>query len=352
MNSSVPSYYFSTRDLATIAVLSALGGALSTFIGYLGLLLNSAIGTPFGAGQFLSGLHVFWIILATGIIRKGGAATATGFLKGFVEFFTGSTHGLVIVFVSFIQGLIIDIGLSVSRQRDSLLVYCLVGGLAAASNVLVFQLLFFSGAPGLFILLLVVLAFCSGIIFAGYFGHATTTLVITSNVLRSLPNEGKTLSGSLSPWKRLGPYKLSALVFLIAIAFGASLYTVFVWRPVIDPSSCEVVGQVSQPYRFSYIAFAEYEITIEAELIGSVTYVPPQNYTGIPLSVILTEAQPLAFATTLQVLSSDGYGAPFLIDEVLADSEIILVVDNGLRLVAKNYHGSYWVQKVVSLVIT
>lgn len=351
MEKSVPSYYFSTRDLATIAVISALGGALSTFVGYLGLLLNSAIGTPFGAGQFLSGLHVFWIILAAGIIRKPGAATATGFLKGFVEFFSGSTHGLVIVLVSLIQGLIIDIGLSALNQRDSLPVYCIIGGLAAASNVLVFQLLFFSGAPGLFILLLVVLAFCSGIIFAGYFGHATTSLVITSNMLRSLPNGATSRNESVSPWKRLGPYKLSALVFLITIAFGASLYTVFVWRPVIDPLSCEVVGQVNQPYRFSYIAFVEHEITIEAELIGSVTYVPPQNYTGIPLSIILAEAQPSAFARNLQVLSSDGFVAPFLIDEVLNDSEIILIVDDGLRLVAKNYHGSYWVQKVVSLVI-
>ncbi|MFW9986407.1 MAG: ECF transporter S component, partial [Candidatus Odinarchaeota archaeon] len=75
MNSPATTYYFTTRDLVTIAVLSALGGALSTFVGYLGLLLNTAIGTPFGAGQFLSGLHVFWIILAAGLIRKVWVAT-------------------------------------------------------------------------------------------------------------------------------------------------------------------------------------------------------------------------------------------------------------------------------------
>jgi energy-coupling factor transport system substrate-specific component len=196
------------------------------------------------------------------------------------------------------------------------------------------------------------LAFCSGIIFAGYFGHSTTSLVLTSNILRSLPNGTTSSSESLSPWKRLGPYKLSALVFLITIAFGASLYAVFVWRPVIDPLGCEVFGQVSQPYRFSYIAFADHEIVIEAELIGSVTYVPPQNYTGISLSVILAEAKPSSSATTLQVLSSDGFYATFTLGEVLNDPEIILIVDDGLRLVAKNYHGAYWVQKVVSLVIT
>ena len=62
-------YYFSTKDLVTIALLSALGGVLSTYIGYLGNMVNHIIGVPFGAGQFLAGLH--------GITRKKGAATVT-----------------------------------------------------------------------------------------------------------------------------------------------------------------------------------------------------------------------------------------------------------------------------------
>jgi energy-coupling factor transport system substrate-specific component len=93
-------------------------------------------------------------------------------------------------------------------------------------------------------------------------------------------------------------------------------------------------------------------VTIEAELIGSVTQLPLQNYTGIPLAVILADAQPAASATTLQVISSDGYSATFNLNEVLSDPEIILAIDDGLRLVAKNYPGWFWVQKVVSIVIT
>jgi ABC-type thiamin/hydroxymethylpyrimidine transport system permease subunit len=351
MNSSAPSYYFTTRDLVTIAVLSALGGALSTFVGYLGLLLNTAIGAPFGAGQFLSGLHVFWIVLATGLLRKTGAATATGLLKGLVEFFTGSTHGILIVLVSLIQGLIIDIGFYAINQRDSLPLWSIIAGFSSASNVVVFQLFYFSGVPLIFILLLVILAFSSGIIFAGYFGHATTHLVLESNIYRSTLTEPTSIpKGSF--WRRLGPYRLSALFFLIALAFGASLYAVFVWRPVIDPLSCEVTGQVSQPLRFSYFAYIDQEITIEAELIGSVTQLPPQNYTGIPLAIILADAQPLESATTLQVVASDGYSATFSLDDVLNNHEIILIIENGLRLVAKNYPGWYWVEKVASLIIT
>ena len=350
MNQTTPSYYFTTRDLVTIAVLSALGGALSTFVGYLGLLLNTAVGTPFGAGQFLSGLHVFWIVLATGLIRKTGTSAAAGLLKGFVEFFTGSTHGIIVVLVSLIQGIIIDIGFYAIGQRDSLPLWCIISGFAAASNVIIFQLFFFSGAPLIFLALLVILAFSSGIIFGGYFGHATTYLVLESKVYRSAA--GSPIKSQGSVWRRLGPYRISALVFLIAIAFSASLYAVFIWRPTIDPLSCEVVGQVAQPLQFSYFTYSDQEITIEAQLIGSVTQLPPQNYTGIQLITILMDAHPLDSATTLQVVSSDGYSVIFSLEEILSDDEIILVIEDGLRLVAKNYPGWYWVQKVVSLVIT
>lgn len=351
MTDSQPSYYFGTRDLVTIAVLSALGGALSTFVGYLGLLLNTAIGTPFGAGQFLSGLHVFWIVLAMGLIRKTGVATATGLLKGFVEFFTGSTHGIIVVLVSLIQGLIIDICFYAIGQRDSLLLWSIIGGFASASNVILFQLFFFSGAPLIFLVLLVILAFSSGIIFSGYFGYTTTQLVLESSVFRTAMN-GPRVTANVSIWRRLGPYRLSALIFLIVLAFGASLYAVFVWQPTIDPLSCEVVGQVAQPFRFSYSTYVDQEVTFEAQLIGSVTQLPAQNYTGIPIAIILADAQPLESATTLQVIASDGYSATFSLEEVLSDHEIIFIIEDGLRLVAKNYPGWYWVEKVVSLVIS
>lgn len=351
MELSTSSYYFKTRDLVTIGVLSALGGTLSTYIGYLGQLLNAAIGTPFGAGQFLSGLHVFWIILAAGIVRRPGTSTLTGLLKGFVEFFSGSTHGLVVVVVSLIQGLIVDAGLSATRHKDSLPLYTIVGGFATASNVLVFQLLFFSGAPVIFILLLVILAFCSGIIFAGYFGNATLTLLLSSNYIRiSSPSERRT-SPPPRP-SRTSPYKISAVVFLSVLAIGASLYVVFVWRPIIDPFGCEVKGQVMHPYFFSYTGFANDEVTIEAELIGSVTYVPPRNYTGIPLQVVIEYAGPVNSATTLQVIAWDGYSASFSLTSIHNDTGLILTIDDGLRLVAANYPGEYWVEKVVSLVIS
>jgi amino acid permease len=56
-------YYFSNRDLLVIAILSGIGGVMSTYVGYLGNLVNRLFGVPYGAGQFVSGLHVFWFTL-------------------------------------------------------------------------------------------------------------------------------------------------------------------------------------------------------------------------------------------------------------------------------------------------
>ena len=68
--------------------------------------------------------------------------------------------------------------------------------------------------------------------------------------------------------------------------------------------------------------------------------------------MILAYAQPNSGATILQVVASDGYSAVFPLSAVLSNSSIILIIDNGLRLVAKNWPGGYWVEKVSSLVVS
>ncbi len=39
------------RDLVLVALLASIGGVLSTYVGYLGNLVNHFVGVPFGAGQ-------------------------------------------------------------------------------------------------------------------------------------------------------------------------------------------------------------------------------------------------------------------------------------------------------------
>ncbi|HIH00586.1 TPA: hypothetical protein HA259_00635 [Thermoplasmata archaeon] len=347
----------STKDLATIALLSALGGVLSTYVGYLGNLMNHVVGVPFGAGQFMAGLHVVWIILATGITRRKGAGTVTGFLKGVVELFTGSTHGVVIVVVSLVQGLVVDLVLfsDKTKERRDYVPFSAAGGLSAAISVIVFQAFFFAGVPWILILMLCMLACASGMIFGGW---------LSVEMLEALEGAGVVggkdemfvdrMSAEDHSWRRELRTRRRRVVsfaavasFLAVFTVGAVYYFMFVFvLPGGDTISVE--GNVQNPYDFSYEDFVDYEVVVNAELVGTVTYVPPRNYTGVLLSTVLFHADPEDGATEVVVTASDGYYVVFNLADVLADDGMI-IVDEGdsFRIVADSYEGGYWVEGIV-----
>lgn len=339
--------YMSNRDLLVIAVLSGIGGAMSTYIGYLGNLLNRMLGVPFGAGQFAAGLHVFWIILAAGLVRKPGAATAAGLLKGCIEFLTGGTHGIAIILVSLVQGLMVDLVLLLLR-RYSLPSLALAGGIAAASNVFVFQALYFSGAPLIYIFFISGLALVSGIIFAGGFGFSVLNIIQQARPFQTGPGRGRELvSGSGSKWPRV----VTGLLVLLFMG-GAVYYFAEIYEPPWSGPQCTVAGAVEQPLNFRLSDFSEHTQTIRAELVGQVTHVPEQEYTGIPLYVILEQARPQEDAAVLKVVATDGYEVEFDLYEVLKDDQMLLIEEEDqLRLIAGNYDGGHWVKQVSKLVI-
>ncbi len=337
------SYHFSTKDLVTIALLSALGGGLSTYVGYLGNLINRMVGVPFGAGQFMAGLHVIWIVLAAGITRKKGVGTATGLLKGMVELFLGGTHGVVIVVVSLVQGLLVDAILFSDKTKENreLIPYSMAGGVAAASNVFVFQIFFFAGVPMILIAMLSMLAFGSGMIFGGY---------ITLQMMDSL-EQGGLIHRSIKQKEERPMYQKYAsvavtVIFLIAFTVGGVYYFNNVY---VSPGFQEihVTGSVNNEYMFVYEEYKEHEVVISAELIGSVSHVPEQNYTGIPLRVAVEQAQPSAGSTRVVVTATDGYSAIF--DYNSTSNVIITYDDNEYRIVADGYDGAYWVRDVYEI---
>ncbi len=345
-------YYFSSRDLLVVAVLSGIGGVMSTYVGYLGNLLNRIFGVPFGAGQFAAGLHVFWIIVAAGLVRRPGAATATGLLKGVVELLTGSTHGVVIVLVSLIQGLLVDLVLLLLR-RHTVLTYSLAGALAAASNVIVFQLFYFSGAPLFYIALISGLAFISGILLGGCFGRGVIDIVLRARPFRLgvYPGDEANRLAAQSAGKTRLNFIVTGLLVL-AFSAGAIYYYAFVFEPPWKGPVFSVEGAVEREGSFQLSDFAADETTITAELVGQVTYVPPQEYTGIPVKVILERCQPLEGATGLTVIATDGYQVEFPLEDVLTDDKMILIrEEDTLRLIAGNYAGGYWVKLVSKFVV-
>ena len=112
---------------------------MSAYIGYLGVALNKLIGTPFGAGQFLAGLHVFWMMLAIVLTNRVGVGTATGALKGMVELLAGSSKGVLVLLLSITAGLIID-AVWAAASRRGVHATVLAGALATSSNLLIFLL--------------------------------------------------------------------------------------------------------------------------------------------------------------------------------------------------------------------
>jgi ABC-type thiamin/hydroxymethylpyrimidine transport system permease subunit len=354
MTESSPKLPISTRDIVTIAILSSLGGALSTFVGYLGNLINLALGVPFGAGQFMAGLHVFWLVLIRVLVQKHGAGTAGGLLKGMVEMFTGSTHGIAIVLVSLIQGLIIDIcavfaGSTDNTNTSSRLVWWLGAGLSSAANVIVLQILYFTGAPFIYIGAITVLAFCSGVIFAGYFAWETMEFLNETGTIQRFPSQR--VAPTTKTRRGLAYRNLPAIIFVLFLTIGTLYYTTNVSRAFADPYTCEVKGLVETPYSFRLEDFAGQEVTIEAELIGAYTHIAPANYTGVLISTILAQASPLPNASGLQVSARDGYTVRFEdLNAVLTDPNMLLTKnDEGLWLIAGNYDGSLWVRQVITL---
>jgi len=344
----------STRDIVTIAILSALGGALSTFVGYLGNLINLTLGVPFGAGQFMAGLHVFWIILIRVIVPKRGVGTAGGLLKGTIEMFTGSTHGIVIVIVSLIQGFVVDIAASAAGNNESpkdssRITWWIGAGVASAVNVIVLQLFYFTGAPIIYIFVISILAFCSGIIFAGYFAWETLEFLNDAGTITGFQSTKPVISNSTP--KVVVHRNLPAIAFVLFLTIGSLYYTTNVAHVFADPYTCEVRGLVDNPFSFSLEDFAGSEVTIEAELIGAYTYLQPANYTGILISIILQQANVQTGAVGLQIIARDGYSIIFDdIDTVMTDPNFLLTKsDDGLWLIAGDYDGSMWVRKVILL---
>lgn len=326
---------FSVRDIVLVALLASVGGTLSAYVGYLGNLINRFFGVPFGAGQVLAGLHVLWPLLAAAVVGRFGAATLTGLVKGLVEFLMGGTHGLVILLVSFVEGAFVDLG-SLAFGR-SLPAFLLAGGVAAASNVFVFQTLYFSGVPWTYILFMAGLASVSGAILGGWLSHDLLSILQRAGVVRAPVMKTSRLRG----WLAGG--------LALALAVGGAHYYLAVYEPFLPPDALRVEGKVEKPFRFVYGEWEEEEITLRATLEGAVTHVPEREYTGVPVGKILAHAGPLPSAQKLVTRARDGYFAEFPLPNALDPSLIVIQEGESLRLVAKGYSGSLWVQDLVAL---
>ncbi len=331
-------YYFSTRDLLMMAALAALGGVVGTYINAIGDFFHSLLGFP-GSTQWAAGLHVLWLTLAVGLTGKRGAGTATGILKGVVELLTGNTHGLLVVLVDIVAGLLVDVGFLPFRNKKSLPAYALAGGIASASNVFVFQL--FAALPADMLaygalLIVGAMAFVSGVVFAGFLAQTLTRALQRAGVIKDQP----TLPSNSRVY-----YAVLACAAVLTM-----LFALYLRQNLSGPAAIQVSGAVAAPYAYPEEHGDMAEVTAEGTL-RDVT----STYTGVPLRDVVERAQPREDASMVLVRASDGYAFFVSMDEVLNNEGLLLTAqgesDDASYSVVGARNSKAWVRGVASLTV-
>lgn len=360
-----PNYRFTVRDLVIIAVLCSLGGIMSTYVKYIANLINIAFGVPFGAAQLVAGLHVFWLVLCFGLIRKIGTGTTAGFLKGVIELFSGNPHGITVVLISGIEGIFIDLGMIAFRKKHAIYSYGISAGLAAAAEVWVFYPLFLPSMPIWFLIATSSLAFGSGVVFGGFFGTGTLELLHVGKVAK-IPNWqptgvrqinvknkiSKKASKSFLLKVKSKPFYIASFIFIIFFAVGGVAYYLTVPDFFADKTTCKVEGKVENPYTYDPDDFSKYEVTIETDLSGAAIVEGMKEYTGVPLHIIINHSKPNNGVSKIWIWGNDGYRRDFDWDRVKTDNRMILIEENDtLRLIAGDYTLTDCVEQVVRIVV-
>ena len=337
--SSTKTFYFSTRDLLIMAVLAAMGGVTSTYVNTLGDATQAALGFP-GATQWAAGLHTIWIVLAMGILRKTGSGTVMGILKGAVELMSGNSHGVIILLINLVAGLLVDFGFFIFRDKRSIAPYLVAGALSAGSNVIVFQL--FATLPANIvamsaILVLTVVAAISGLVFSGFAPFYLVNTLVKANVVK--------LSEKPVQPRKVG-WAILAGVLVLAV-----LLTIFLRTSLRGTPTFSITGEVANPYEFPSASFSSELVTRQMEYRGL-----PTEYNGYPLWDVIDYAQPAPAADTLLIEAADGYAFLISADELRTNSNILIVQQGRGQNTAFDIVGpessKAWVRNVVELTVS
>jgi ABC-type thiamin/hydroxymethylpyrimidine transport system permease subunit len=337
--SSTKAFYFSTRDLLIMAVLAALGGVTSTYVNTIGNATQAALGFP-GATQWAAGLHTIWIVLAMGILRKTGSGTMMGILKGAVELMSGNSHGVIILLINLVAGMLVDFGFFIFRDKRSIAPYLVAGALSAGSNVIIFQL--FATLPANIvamsaILILTIVATVSGVIFSGIAPFFLVNTLVKANVVK-LPE--KSFHN-----RKVGWFILAGVLVLTA------LLTVYLRSSLKGSPKVTISGAVEMPYEFSLHEFSFDLVEQQMEYRGLMT-----EYSGYPLLEVIEFAQPSHAADTLLIEASDGYAFLISFDELINNPNILLVPQGHGKNASFDVVGpessKAWVRNVVELTVS
>lgn len=139
---------FSTRDLVIIAVLAALGIAVKPVVVPLAHLVSAPLFIPGGA--LAGGIYMMWLVVGMGITGKRGTATLIALVQALLVMLTGvvGSHGALSLISYTAPGIVMDLGLWLTRHRACCLRCCFLAGiLANVTGTLMVSFIFFRLPP-------------------------------------------------------------------------------------------------------------------------------------------------------------------------------------------------------------
>ncbi|HMK46745.1 MAG TPA: ECF transporter S component [Methanocella sp.] len=335
-------YYFSTKNLLTIAILSLLGAILSTYVGYVGQTFGSLTGIPFG-GQLLSGMHIFWLVLVLVLVDKKGSGVLAGTLDNIVQFLLGSHMGIYVLPVGIMQGVFAELGYwPLKKYRTLSLV--ISGGLSSFANVLVMQVLLNRFGDIYIFGTISIFAFVSGMVLGG-------CLVI--GIVRILQDAGVVSQKDATEKKGFySLYKVTAIVLVCAFILLATANFVL---PQTNSTSggattsymINVTDSSGHMKKYDVVALKSNYVTINATFKGA-----QSSYTGIPVSYLLKDSDADKSGTSVTITGNDGYSQAFTLSEITGNNLVLYPSNKTYSLAASGYSPQQWIRDVVSIKVS
>jgi ABC-type thiamin/hydroxymethylpyrimidine transport system permease subunit len=150
-----------TKDLALIALFASLGIATKTIIRPIIGPVAESIDVP--GGGIIGGLYMMWPVMAYGLIRKHGVATATSLIQALIaSLMPYGNFGLYTFPIYLAPGLAIDSFLLITRHKACCLVCCASATAIANAVGTALVCILILHSPWVFLSFFVVVAAISG----------------------------------------------------------------------------------------------------------------------------------------------------------------------------------------------
>ena len=311
---------FSVYDLLIISILAAVGIAIKPVVVPLAHIVSGPLMIPGGA--LAGGLYMLWIIVGYGIVGKPGTATLIALIQALLVLFTGviGSHGILSLFTYTTPGIAVDLFLLLSGHRICCRA-CAASACAVANatgtacvNVVFFR------APGIYLVLILSIALLSGA--AGG--------LLAWQLLKILKDHGLLRSRVCADHR----YNLRPFVFVMAVLMVTAPLCAHFNAAGTDKHTDGYTLTISREGKtvdtFSFDEITEMKsVTFEKEILSAQHADEAGTYRGVPLEVVLDNADPEIMEKCTRFISraGDSYSSAVSLEDLKESGNVFVVYE-------------------------